>query len=75
MGCVMPTADAETLALSTARNIAAAPEDEIVRTVARLRRSKRLFITVHGLNKLLSVPEHRGLAAQALKRMGLDQAG
>ena len=71
----MRSLDDETLALSTARNIAAAPEDEIVRTVARLRRSKRLFITVHGLNKLLSVPEHRGLAIQALKRMGLHHAG
>ncbi len=71
----MRLADDETLALSTARNIAVAPEDEIVRTITRLRRSKRLFITVHGLNRLLAVPEHRGVAIQALKRMGLDQAG
>jgi hypothetical protein len=75
MSCVMRGDDDENQALSTARNIAAAPEDEIARTVARLRRSKRLFMTVHGLNKLLSVPEHRGVAVQALKRMGLDRAG
>lgn len=70
----MRSAD-ENLALSTARKIAEASDEEVAHTMVRLRSSKRLFETVHGLNRLLSVPEHSRVAMQALKRIGLDYAG
>ena len=61
--------------ISTARFLADASDSEVSRTFMRLRASKQLFLTVHELNKLLTVPEHRDLAHSALKRLGLDQAG
>lgn len=71
----MRSNDDETLALSTARKIAEASDEEVARTMVRLRSSKRLFETVHGLNRLLSMPQHNRVAMQALKRIGLDHAG
>ena len=40
-----------------------------------LRRRKRLFETVHHLNRLLDEPSHRELAQAALKRLGLEHSG
>jgi hypothetical protein len=61
--------------VSTARFLVDASDNEVSRTFMRLRASKQLFLTVHELNKLLTVAEHRDLARSALKRLGLDQAG
>ena len=40
-----------------------------------LRRRKRLFETVHQLNRLLDDPAHRELAQSTLKKLGLQHSG
>ena len=66
--------DDETDTVLTAQRIATATDDEIIRTILQLRSSKRLSSTVHQLNALLST-QHRGIAMQALQRMGLGYSG
>ena len=61
--------------ISTATELAEATDSEVAQTFSRLRASKRLFATVHGLNQMLDQPQNRGLAMQALKRLGLDHGG
>lgn len=60
---------------SVARAIAEADDRELLQTFTRLRKSKQLFNTVHGLNLMLAEPEHREVAQRALRRLGLDRAG
>lgn len=62
-------------AIQKAQELARATDDEMARAVTSLRKSKRLFTTVHELNKMLRIPELHGLALKALKRLGLDKAG
>ena len=71
----MRPTDDEHLFISTATELAKTTDREVAQTFSRLRRSKRLFATVHGLNKMLHEPQNRGLAMQALKRLGLDHGG
>lgn len=61
--------------ISIARFLAESSDDDVSRAIDELRGSERLFSTIHELNELLGVPEHRDLALKALKRIGLDQAG
>ena len=71
----MRPTDDELVFISTATELAKATDREVAQTFSRLRTSKRLFATVHGLNLMLDQPQNRGLAMQALKRLGLDHGG
>jgi len=62
-------------ATQNAQELAQATNDNMARTVTSLRKSKRLFATVHELNEMLRIPDLHGLALRALKRLGLDKAG
>ena len=71
----MRPTDDELTFISTATELVAATDSEMAQTFSRLRTSKRLFATVHGLNLMLAQPQNRGLAMQALKRLGLNHGG
>jgi hypothetical protein len=51
------------------------PPPEFSRLFEGLRRTGRLFATVHQLNRMLAEPAHREIAALTLKRMGLQLGG
>jgi hypothetical protein len=59
------------LGLKAARQIVTAKEDEWPLYVDVLRRNKELAAVTHQLNQLLNDPEHRQLAINAFKRIGL----
>jgi hypothetical protein len=61
----------ETIAF--AHHISTASDDQVIATFHRLRFAKRLSSTVRGLNHLLSNPEHKDVALQALRRLGLER--
>lgn len=58
--------------LTIARRLADAPEADGPRIFESLRATRQLSTAVHQLNLLLEVPEHRPLAATALRRLGFD---
>lgn len=59
------------LGLKAARQIVEAQDNEWPQYVDRLRRNKQLSVVTHQLNQLLQEPEHRQMAIDAFKRMGL----
>jgi hypothetical protein len=59
------------LGLKAARQIVQAKEHEWPLYVDGLRRKKELAAVTHQLNQLLNDPEHRQLAINAFKRIGL----
>ena len=54
----------------TAQMILSTSDDELIRKISELRASKQLYNSVHELNELLSTPQYRSLAEQALKKTG-----
>jgi hypothetical protein len=62
-------------ALAAAKRIARSSDSEWAAIFGELLREKRLFATVHQLNRLLVQPAHRAVAASALRRIGLDRGG
>lgn len=62
-------------AVAIARMLAGAHESTKVDLFHRLRREARLSCTVHSLNLMLQQPALRPLGLQALKSIGLEQAG
>jgi hypothetical protein len=59
------------LGLSAARQIVEAKDHEWPLYVEHLRRNRELSVVTRQLNQLLDHPEHRPLAIDAFKRMGL----
>jgi hypothetical protein len=71
----MRAEDLQMPAVAMAREISQASDAEVAQTVSVLRASKMLCNTVHELNQMLAIPQHRELAMRALKRLGLEYAG
>ena len=59
------------LGLRAARKLVEANDDDWPLYVDWLRRNKELSAVTHQLNQLLEHPEHRQLAIDAFKRIGL----
>ena len=59
------------LGLKAARQIVEANDNEWPLYVDRLRRNKELSVVTHQLNQMLQEPEHRQMAIDAFKRIGL----
>ena len=59
------------LGLKAARQIVEANDHEWPLYVDRLRRNKELSVVTHQLNQMLQEPEHRQMAIDAFKRIGL----
>lgn len=59
------------LGLKAARRIVQATEHEWPLYVERLRQNKELSAVTHQLNLMLEEPEHRQMAIDAFKRIGL----
>ena len=59
------------LGLKAARQIVEANDHDWPLYVDRLRRNKELSAVTHQLNQMLEQPEHRQLAIDAFKRIGL----
>lgn len=58
-------------ALEVARSIAHASDDECPLKLDCLRQDRWLLVAVREINSLLHLREHRNLAIQAFKRIGL----
>jgi hypothetical protein len=65
----------EAQALAMAQAMAEASNLDASTMVLQLCAEKRLFSTIHEWNGMLASSQHRSLALQALKRMGLEYAG
>jgi hypothetical protein len=59
------------LGLKAARQIVEARDNEWPLYVDSLRRNKELSVVTHQLNQMLQEPEHRQMAIDAFKRIGL----
>jgi hypothetical protein len=59
------------IGLRAARNLVEAKDHEWPVYVDRLRRNKELSAVTRQLNRLLELPEHRQMAIDAFKRIGL----
>jgi hypothetical protein len=59
------------LGLKAARRIVEANDHDWPLYVDRLRRNKELSAVTHQLNQMLEQPEHRQLAIDAFRRIGL----
>lgn len=66
----MDSSDSD-LGLRAARKLVEAKDDEWPAYVDRLRRNKELSAVTHQLNQMLEQQEHRQLAIDAFKRIGL----
>jgi len=71
----MLSAEMQGRGILTAQMILSTSDDELIRKISELRASKQLYNSVHELNELLSTPQYRSLAEQALKKLGLEYAG
>ena len=66
----MLSAEMQGRGILTAQMILSTSDDELIRKISELRASKQLYNSVHELNELLSTPQYRSLAEQALKKTG-----
>ncbi len=57
--------------LSAARQLIQATDEEWPQYIGRLRQDRQLWTATHQINRLLDQPEHRELAIDAFKRIGL----
>ena len=71
----MLSAEMQARGILRAQMILSTSDDELIRKISELRASKQLYNSVHELNELLSTPQYRSLAEQALKKLGLEYAG
>lgn len=57
-----------------ARQIVDLSDEDRIKLMHSLMKSRQLYRSVHGLNELLADPAHRVTAAAALRKMGMSQS-
>jgi hypothetical protein len=70
----LPDEDCE-FGLGVARRIVGGTTEEAFELFETLRQARMLSLAVHEINLLLEKPEHRNVARQALRCLGLENVG